>query len=341
MITALLNNQKIDCFSGKYDRETLKKWAAKGIILCPACGKPYEYCHGKINSPYFRHKDKAQCEDLYSEPETQEHIDGKIHLYEWVCALPDVTDATLEGWLPETKQRPDIVFKMGGKQYVIEYQCTPIASEYIERHKLYQVAGIVDIWVCGTEKYMHHNRRTIEKKSTGRYNTCTMKFTPNHDHVDYRTKLNGARKRDSSFGKFDLSECAIFGSEIYSVAESTYYIEFPERTRLNRIRREQRLNDIMSICFSTVENMQNKYGDNEVYIDTKCLPIDCLCRIWLGWSIAYIYKSHIDFCAVTNWPLPFVVCADEIHYYRNPNRIESIITEYIAENYKSNIKVAN
>ena len=60
---------------------------------------------------------------------------------------------TLEGWLPETHQRPDIMFRCNNEQYVLEFQCSPISSEYLERHELYQAANIHDIWILGTEKY--------------------------------------------------------------------------------------------------------------------------------------------------------------------------------------------
>lgn len=153
MITCKVGENIINCYDGIHDKEQLRKWSTKNILLCPVCNNPYEYCHGKVKSPYFRHKEKDQCEDGYSESESQEHITGKRDLYEWVKLQNRVTDVVLEGWMPETKQRPDIAFKYNGKQYVIEYQCTPIATEYIERHELYQVAGINDIWICGTEKY--------------------------------------------------------------------------------------------------------------------------------------------------------------------------------------------
>lgn len=77
MLSCLLNGERINCYDGKHDKEQLKKWAKKRILMCPACGKPYEYCHGKVKSPYFRHMDKAECEDKYSEPETEEHLNGK------------------------------------------------------------------------------------------------------------------------------------------------------------------------------------------------------------------------------------------------------------------------
>ena len=167
----MLNGQRINCFDGKYNKDQLKKWSNKKILLCPVCGKPYEYCHGKVVQPYFRHKDKAQCEDKYSEPETEEHLKGKRDLYEWIKRQDNVTDVILEGWIPETKQRPDIMFKYNGKQCVLEFQCSPISTEYYERHELYQAAVINDYWICGTKKYFQYyhvgngNKRINELES--------------------------------------------------------------------------------------------------------------------------------------------------------------------------------
>lgn len=70
MLTAKIGNNIINYFDNKYSKEELKMWAKKNIIYCPVCGKAYEYCHGLINTPYFRHKDKSECEYLYSELET-------------------------------------------------------------------------------------------------------------------------------------------------------------------------------------------------------------------------------------------------------------------------------
>lgn len=150
----------------------LKKWSKKKILLCPVCDKPYEYCHGEVKTPYFRHMDKEECEDKYSESETEEHLNGKRDLYEWIKKQIGVTNAVLEGWIPETKQRPDIMFDYNNKKYVIEYQCSPIATEYIERHELYQAAGFTDIWIAGVKKYFKPNARHkfIENHVIGYYN---------------------------------------------------------------------------------------------------------------------------------------------------------------------------
>lgn len=85
MLTCKVGNTIINCFDRKYDKFTLKKWSEENRLLCPDCGNLYEYCHGEIISPYFRHKEKnKECEGIYYEPETEEHIKGKIMLYNWL-----------------------------------------------------------------------------------------------------------------------------------------------------------------------------------------------------------------------------------------------------------------
>lgn len=175
MLSCLVGKNKINLFDKKYDKIQLKKWADKNILICPACNKPYEYCHGVVNMPYFRHKDKQGCADLYSELETQEHLKGKMDIYNWLIKQNCVSDVELEGWLPLTKQRPDIMFKYNGIQHVIEYQCTPISTEYHERHELYKASGIKDIWILGTLKYIqlyhkgHGSKRISEIENYTEY----------------------------------------------------------------------------------------------------------------------------------------------------------------------------
>jgi hypothetical protein len=162
----------------------LKKWANKGIIKCPVCGKTYEYCHGLIVTPYFRHKDKEKCDYLYSEPETEEHAKGKIALFEWVKKQKEVTNAVLEAWIPETKQRPDIMFEYNGNKWVIEFQCSPIATEQVERHKLYVTGGIRDLWICGIDNF-GTGRKYMEKIMYGMFDYKHNKFTSIRDVINF------------------------------------------------------------------------------------------------------------------------------------------------------------
>lgn len=173
MLTCLIGNNKINLIEHKYEKDELKKWSKNRVLKCPICGKDYEYCHGKVKIPYFRHKDKEECCYLYSEPETQEHLKGKIDLYNWLLKQSNVTNVELESYIPETKQRPDIMFEWNGQKCVIEYQCTPISSEYYERHELYEACGIKDIWICGAEKYFqyYHNGTGLKQVSEIEKNT--------------------------------------------------------------------------------------------------------------------------------------------------------------------------
>ena len=78
MLTCLINNQLLNLVDTPYNNKTIQKWADKGILKCPICGGSYEFCLGRIRIPYFRHKEKNKCKDIYSEPETVEHLQGKI-----------------------------------------------------------------------------------------------------------------------------------------------------------------------------------------------------------------------------------------------------------------------
>lgn len=145
-----------------YDKEELKKWSEKGILKCPVCDGKLIYRHGEIRIPHFAHEKDSDCTYTFYENETKEHALGKTLLYEWLKSLEFISNVQLEGYIPETKQRPDLYFEVDGKQYVIEYQCTPILkSEFDTRHELYNLNKITDIWIAGFENYCGYDFQFI------------------------------------------------------------------------------------------------------------------------------------------------------------------------------------
>lgn len=158
MLTCIVGKNNINTFDFK--DEKLREWSNKSMLKCPVCGEKMLYCHGDFKIPYFRHEKNSDCPDIYSEGVTEEHIQGIKLLYDWLQNQEDINDLQLEKWIPETRQRPDIYFKHNGEEYVIEYQCSPIATKYNERHDLYRLNNINDIWILGVNKY-----------SIGEYNT--------------------------------------------------------------------------------------------------------------------------------------------------------------------------
>lgn len=241
MLSCLLNGQRINCYDGSHSKEQLKKWASKRILMCPACGNPYEYCHGKVKSPYFRHMDKEQCEDRFSEQETEEHLNGKRDLYEWLKKQQGVTNCVLEGWLPTTKQRPDIMFKYNGQLYVLEYQCSPIATEYIERHELYQAAGIKDVWVCGFDKYFNGGRQKfIENYCDGYYSPKSKIFYLNNNSLQHRTIISFKKLNREYEHKFHLKDFIFHNGEIlfYCLKNQNYQQAFEKREKRKTLKKQ-------------------------------------------------------------------------------------------------------
>lgn len=143
--------------------------------------------------------------------ETKEHVDGINRLESILSKMDDVSDVLKTKQLEGTTQIPDLQFMRKGKSYVLEYQCSPIGSEYERRHAIYASCGVVDIWLCGSNKYSyycddiyddifnygyhHHYKSPSEhrniphnpKCAVARY--CTGYFNPNEDQMYLRGQV--------------------------------------------------------------------------------------------------------------------------------------------------------
>src|SRR5690554_1948582 len=75
---------------------------------CPACQSPVHLKAGSVMRPHFAHYKKSHCA-VFSEGETEEHLEGKQQLYDWLKSLGYTVE--MEAYLPEMKQRPDILLK--------------------------------------------------------------------------------------------------------------------------------------------------------------------------------------------------------------------------------------
>lgn len=151
MLSCIIGNKSINTFD--YDKSKLKEWSNKGMLKCPECGEELIYCHGDFKIPYFKHKIKSDCVGSYCEENTEEHRNGIRIIYDWLKTLYKVKNIEVEKYIKETKQRPDIYFEINEFKYCIEFQCSPISSEYNRRRELYSFIGVKDIWILGINKY--------------------------------------------------------------------------------------------------------------------------------------------------------------------------------------------
>lgn len=229
MLVSLMNEKRLISFDNDYNRANIKQFSKENKLTCPICGKTVEYCHGQVKIPYFRHKDKEECFDKYSENETKEHLIGKMDIYNILNNIKDISDLELEGWIAETKQKPDIMFKYKNQQYVIEFQCTPISTEYRERHNLYRENGIKDIWICGTRKYFQQFHKgsgdkmmnDLELQSKLYYDFETKCFYK-LESMDNKL-FNKLNKKQLSQNIFDDSEFVLIKSQSQSYVNKPYY----------------------------------------------------------------------------------------------------------------------
>lgn len=230
--------------------------------------------------------DKNECEDKYSESETEEHLNGKRDLYEWIKNQDGVTNAVLEGWISDTKQRPDIMFDYKGLSCVIEFQCSPISSEYLERHDLYNAAGIKAIWILGEEKYLKSNMREkyIQNYAYGFYSYKMKELIPVKDKLLYsrlKSERHYYKHNKESFWGMPLMDFNFDGNIYHRMFGSLDVAK--EKIRLRRVNkpiqnRESNiyLNKLISKVRANLENNLNRLTNRNwhFYLRKKTIHIE-------------------------------------------------------------------
>ncbi|MGG3736754.1 competence protein CoiA [Aeribacillus pallidus] len=145
MITAKTNDGTSITVHPGMKRDKLFRLRKKYSFYCPGCHEPVMLKIGQVKSPHFAHVRK-RC-DCWSEGETDQHLQGKWLLYQWLQSQND--HVYLEKAIGQTRQRPDL-FISSHSSYAIEYQCATIPiSIFITRTNQYNQLGICPVWIYG------------------------------------------------------------------------------------------------------------------------------------------------------------------------------------------------
>lgn len=124
-----------------------KNLLKKENYYCPSCKSKVYLRRGQIMRPHFAHYKRENCQ-VFSEGETAEHLKGKLALANYLRSIGKRIQ--LEAYLPELKQRPDILIRDMNKKIALEFQCSSIAIEKIhERTRGYLTANYDVIWILG------------------------------------------------------------------------------------------------------------------------------------------------------------------------------------------------
>ena len=120
-------------------------------FFCPVCNNKVIMKAGTTVIPHFAHKSGAACETMHG-GEGIYHEQGKLLLYQWL--LQQGLNVTLEAYIPEINQRPDLLVNINGKQIAIEYQCAKIPKSQIDkRNNGYLDMHITPIWILGANHF--------------------------------------------------------------------------------------------------------------------------------------------------------------------------------------------
>ncbi|MFD1705640.1 competence protein CoiA [Siminovitchia sediminis] len=143
-------------------REQILQSREKETFFCPICEEPLILKAGHVRIPHFSHRRFSPCTYVSTEPESRKHLKGKQDLYEW-CKSHQLP-VLLEHYLPEIKQRPDLLVRTEDRTYAIEFQCTPIPVKSVaKRTSRYLSAGITPVWILGGMPYhKKRNNQTFE-----------------------------------------------------------------------------------------------------------------------------------------------------------------------------------
>lgn len=127
-----------------------------GPFICPDCGKAVNLVHGPRKRAYFAHRREADC---YSHGETDLHQLGKEQMCSWSSRMG--WEPQMEVFLPNVRQRPDLMIQIDGEKFVLEYQCSPLGiKRLIERNQGYRHLRLPFCWFLGPryQKHLHKSK---------------------------------------------------------------------------------------------------------------------------------------------------------------------------------------
>ncbi|WP_176694505.1 competence protein CoiA [Paraliobacillus sp. PM-2] len=155
-------------------RDVALSLKSKHPFYCPCCKERVNIRIGDKRIAHFAHQRKSAC--AFSQGEGEYHEQGKIDLYDWLLAQGYYVE--LEKYLPQIKQRPDLLLFHNNKKIAIEFQCASIPiKQLISRTAGYQKLGIIPIWVLGGNRMRRRNHQQLY-------------LTPTEHHFIHQFKAN-------------------------------------------------------------------------------------------------------------------------------------------------------
>lgn len=163
MLTAKLHSGQVVSLAETMNKNYLETLRRKEVFYCQTCGEELILRLGEKRIYHFSHLKDSKCLSEY-ERESDYHLSGKLKLHEWIKSQG--FEVEMERYYPEIKQRADLAFTYGQRQYCIEFQCAPISEEVFRRRtKGYQKLAIVPLWILGGKNIQRKHSHKVSLTS--------------------------------------------------------------------------------------------------------------------------------------------------------------------------------
>lgn len=147
----------------KWTIERLRKIRENSTFICPQCQNELDLKIGSIISAHFAHKKHSDCPSSKGGPESQYHMRGKLELYDWLQIDENVIHVELEPFITDIKQRPDLLINDHQQTLAIEYQCSPIDLNILQKRSvMYKKANIPFLWILGGKLLKRTGERSFQ-----------------------------------------------------------------------------------------------------------------------------------------------------------------------------------
>ena len=148
-----------------YSRSEIEKQRHEEFF-CPCCEGRVYLKIGTMKIPHFAHKSHTFCR-ADAEGESLEHLQGKKQLFEWL--RQSGMDVQMEKYFPEFKQRADLYIVHNGQGYAIEFQCSVVSQQIIQkRTQHYLQHQIIPLWIL--------NSKLVKKKKQNEYSLSSFQY---------------------------------------------------------------------------------------------------------------------------------------------------------------------
>lgn len=149
MLTAITTKGETVTLTRKMPLPDLREWRTKEQFHCSQCKEKVQLKVGDIVIPHFAHYQQTNCRESFSEGESPTHLLGKSQLHELFSSHH--IEVKVEPFLPNIRQRPDLLVTWQDTQVPIEFQCSVIPLELVEqRNAGYQMLTMAPIWILVT-----------------------------------------------------------------------------------------------------------------------------------------------------------------------------------------------